>query len=128
MGVMVAGAIAMWLMPLTILSAFVDVRAPANAELIAIAVQLFALAALFQVSDGMQTVAAGALRGHRDATVPMLLAALGYWAIGFLGGWLLAFPLGRGATGMWWGLVLGTTVVAGLLTLRLLRLGVSKSG
>jgi MATE family multidrug resistance protein len=126
MGVMAAGAIVMSTMPRTILSAFVDVAAPANANLVAIAVQLFALAALFQVSDGMQTVAAGALRGYRDATVPMLLAAVGYWAIGFLGGWLLAFPLGRGATGMWWGLVLGTTVVAGLLTLRLHRLGAKR--
>jgi multidrug resistance protein, MATE family len=123
MSVMVAAAIVMWLVPNTILAAFVDVRAPANADLVAIAVQLFALAALFQVSDGMQTVAAGALRGYRDATVPMLLAAIGYWAIGFLGGWLLAFPLGHGPTGMWWGLVFGTTVVAGLLTLRLWRLG-----
>jgi multidrug resistance protein, MATE family len=126
MSVMAAGAIVMSTMPRTILSAFVDVAAPANANLVAIAVQLFALAALFQVSDGMQTVAAGALRGYRDATVPMLLAAVGYWAIGFLGGWLLAFPLGRGATGMWWGLVLGTTVVAGLLTLRLHRLGAKR--
>ena len=123
MSVMAAGAVVMWTMPRTILSAFIDVTAPANANLVAIAVQLFALAALFQVSDGMQTVAAGALRGYRDATVPMLLAAIGYWAIGFLGGWLLAFPLSRGPTGMWWGLVLGTTVVAGMLTFRLHRLG-----
>lgn len=121
-GFMSLAALVMWLMPRTILAAFVDVAAPANAELVAIAVQLFVLAALFQVTDGMQTVAAGALRGYRDATVPMLLAAFGYWAIGFAGGWALAFPLGTGATGMWWGLVLGTTVVAGLLTLRLYRL------
>jgi len=51
--------------------------------------------------------------------VPMLIAAIGYWAIGFAGGWLLAFPLGLGAVGLWWGLALGLAVVAISLTLRL---------
>ena len=51
--------------------------------------------------------------------VPMLLAAFGYWGAGFAGGWLLAFPLGYGAVGLWWGLALGLAVVAILLTLRL---------
>jgi MATE family multidrug resistance protein len=49
----------------------------------------------------------------------MLLAAFGYWGAGFLGGWSLAFPLGYGAVGLWWGLALGLAVVAVLLTLRL---------
>jgi MATE family multidrug resistance protein len=51
--------------------------------------------------------------------VPMLLAGFGYWGAGFGGGWLLAFPLGYGAVGLWWGLALGLAVVAVLLTLRL---------
>ena len=70
----------------------------------------------------MQTIAAGALRGHRDTFVPMLLAATGYWGAGFLGGWIFAFPLGYGAVGLWWGLALGLAVVAALLTLRLHQL------
>ncbi len=77
------------------------------------------IAALFQVFDGMQVIAVGALRGYRDTMVPMLLAAFGYWGAGFAGGWLLAFPLGYGAVGLWWGLALGLAVVAVLLTLRL---------
>jgi multidrug resistance protein, MATE family len=77
------------------------------------------IAAIFQVFDGMQVIAAGALRGYRDTFVPMILAAFGYWGAGFLGGWLLAFPLGYGAIGLWWGLALGLAVVAILLTLRL---------
>ena len=64
-------------------------------------------------------IAAGALRGYRDTAAPMLIAAIGYWGIGFAGGWTLAFPLGYGAVGMWWGLAVGLAVVAGLLTLRL---------
>ena len=67
----------------------------------------------------MQVIAAGALRGYRDTAVPMLIAAIGYWAIGFAGGCALAFPLGYGALGLWSGLALGLAVVAILLTLRL---------
>ena len=70
------------------------------------------IAALFQLFDGVQVIAAGALRGYRDTAVPMLIAAIGYWAIGFVGGWLLAFPLGFGAVGLWLGLALGLAVVA----------------
>jgi multidrug resistance protein, MATE family len=49
----------------------------------------------------------------------MLLAGFGYWGAGFGGGWLLAFPLGFGPAGLWWGLALGLAVVAVLLTVRL---------
>ena len=85
----------------------------------AIAVQLFTIAALFQIFDGVQVIAAGALRGYRDTTAPMLIAAIGYWAIGFVCSWLLAFPLGLGAVGLWFGLALGLGIVAISLTLRL---------
>ena len=69
----------------------------------------------------MQAVTAGALRGYHDTKVPMLIAALGYWGIGFVGGWTLAFPLGIGPAGLWWGFVLGLATVATLLLLRLIR-------
>jgi MATE family multidrug resistance protein len=67
----------------------------------------------------MQVVAAGALRGYKDAVIPLLLAGFGYWGAGFAGGWVLAFPLGYGAVGLWWGLALGLATVAVLLTARL---------
>ena len=51
----------------------------------------------------------------------MVFAAIGYWAIGFAGGWALTFPLGLGPVGMWWGFVIGLAVVAVLLTARLWR-------
>jgi MATE family multidrug resistance protein len=51
----------------------------------------------------------------------MVFAAIGYWAIGFAGGWALTFPLGLGPVGMWWGFVIGLATVALLLTLRLWR-------
>ena len=55
----------------------------------------------------MQVVAAGALRGLRDTRVPMLLAAVGYWAIGLPVGLLLGFPFGLGVSGIWIGLAGG---------------------
>jgi MATE family multidrug resistance protein len=118
-GFMSAAAALLLLMPRTIASAYVDVADPANAGLVAIAVQLFVIAAIFQIFDGVQVIAVGALRGYRDTAVPMLIAAIGYWAIGFVGSWLLAFPLGLGAVGLWSGLALGLAVVATALSLRL---------
>jgi len=67
----------------------------------------------------VQVIAVGALRGYRDTAAPMLIAAIGYWAIGFAGSWLFAFPLGVGPVGLWFGLALGLAVVATSLTLRL---------
>ena len=116
---MMATALLLLSMPRTIASGYVDVADPANAGLVAIAVQFFVIAALFQIFDGVQVIAVGALRGYRDAAVPMLIAAIGYWAIGFAGSWLLAFPLGLGAVGLWSGLALGLAVVATALMVRL---------
>jgi MATE family multidrug resistance protein len=118
-GFMGAAAVVLWALPQTIIAAYVDIADPANREIVQIARRLIAIAALFQVFDGMQVIAAGALRGYRDTMVPMVLATFGYWGAGFGGGRLLAFPLGYGAVGVWWGLALGLAVVAVLLTLRL---------
>ena len=118
-GFMSAAAVVLWTVPEAIIAVYVDIADPANRETVEIARRLIAIAAIFQVFDGMQVIAAGALRGYRDTFVPMILAAFGYWGAGFLGGWLLAFPLGYGAIGLWWGLALGLAVVAILLTLRL---------
>ena len=118
-GFMGAMAAVLWTVPETIIAVYVDLADPSNRETVEIARRLIAIAAIFQVFDGMQVIAAGALRGYRDTFVPMLLAAFGYWGAGFLGGWLLAFPLGYGAIGLWWGLALGLAVVAILMTLRL---------
>jgi multidrug resistance protein, MATE family len=118
-GFMSAMAVVLWTLPQTIISAYIDTADPANRGVVEIARRLIAIAAIFQIFDGMQVIAAGALRGYRDSFVPMLLAICGYWGAGFIGGWLLAFPLGYGAVGLWWGLALGLAVVAILLTLRL---------
>jgi MATE family multidrug resistance protein len=112
-------AVLLLTLPRTIASAYVALDDPANAALLAIAVQLFVIAAVFQIFDGVQVIAVGALRGYRDTAVPMLIAAIGYWGIGFAGSWLLAFPLGFGPIGLWLGLALGLAVVATSLIVRL---------
>jgi MATE family multidrug resistance protein len=117
-GFMGAAAVVLWTVPNAIIAVYVDIADPANRATVQMAQRLIEIAALFQVFDGMQVIAAGVLRGYRDTMVPMLLATLGYWGIGFAGCWLLAFPLGYGAVGLWWGLALGLAVVAILLTLR----------
>ena len=118
-GFMGATAVVLWTVPDAIIGAYIDIADPANRETVQLARRLLMIAALFQVVDGMQVIAAGALRGYKDTLVPMVLAGFGYWGAGFVGGWLLAFPLGFGAVGLWWGLALGLAVVALLLTLRL---------
>jgi MATE family multidrug resistance protein len=118
-GFMGAAAMILWSAPKAIIGAYIDTVDPANRETVQIARHLIAIAAIFQVFDGMQVIAAGALRGYKDTMVPMLLATFGYWGIGFLGCWLFAFPLGYGAVGLWWGLALGLAVVAVSLSLRL---------
>jgi len=105
--------------PRAIARIYVDIDAPANRGLVGIALYLLAIAALFQIFDGVQAIAAGALRGYRDTTVPLLLAVVGYWGIGFAGGWLLAFPAGYGPIGLWSGLAVGLAAVALMLTVRL---------
>jgi len=87
----------------------------------ALAAQLLVLAAIFQLSDGIQVTAGGALRGLKDTTMPMIITGLAYWAIGMPVGWWLAFHQGLGARGMWMGLAAGLTAAAILLTLRFLR-------
>jgi MATE family multidrug resistance protein len=116
---MTASAVLLWSAPQMLTGLYLDLNDAANLGLVAIALQLFLIAALFQVFDGVQVIAVGALRGYRDTAVPMLIAAIGYWVVGFAGGWLLAFPLGFGAVGLWSGLALGLAVVAISLTLRL---------
>ena len=112
-------AVVLLAVPRTIAGIYVNIDAPANSGLVAIALKLFGVAALFQIVDGVQAIAAGALRGYRDTKMPLLLAAIGYWGIGFAGGWLLAFPAGYGPIGLWSGLAVGLAAVALMLTLRL---------
>jgi multidrug resistance protein, MATE family len=88
------------------------------ADTVALAATLLALGSTFFIADGVQTVAAGALRGLNDTRVPLLFAAVSFWAIGFAMSWWLAFHAGYGAVGVWIGLSAGLLVYASLLVWR----------
>ena len=87
-------------------------------EVIAIAVQLLFLAALFQLSDGLQVSAAGALRGLKDTRGPMIVTVVAYWLLGLPFGYWLCFERGLGPRGLWIGIIGGLTVAGVLLAAR----------
>ena len=76
---------------------------------------LLLMAAAFQLFDGLQTVATGALRGAGDTRTPMLANFLAYWLIGLPLGYLLCFRFGWGAVGVWIGLCIGLVIIGSAL-------------
>lgn len=120
--VMSIAAAGFTLMPQLLTSAFLDLDVAENGPVVELAISLFFIAAMFQFSDGLQAIATRALRGMRDTMIPMWIAAVGYWVFGIGGGWVLAFPLGYGPEGLWWGLAWGLSITGALLLWRFNRL------
>ncbi|MGJ3234989.1 MATE family efflux transporter [Marivirga sp.] len=87
-------------------------------EVIPIASSLLIIAALFQLSDGVQVVGLGALRGMGDVKLPTAVTFMAYWVIGLPSGYLLAFVLGLQEKGVWYGLLIGLSVTAVILFIR----------
>jgi MATE family multidrug resistance protein len=84
----------------------------------ALAAWLLLFVALFQVPDGLQVGAAGALRGFKDAKLPMALNFTAYWLIGFPAAWWFGIHEGHGPSGIWAGLIAGLVTCAVFLILR----------
>jgi MATE family multidrug resistance protein len=89
-----------------------------DAEVRQLAASLLLLAAVFQLSDGVQVGAAGALRGFKDTAVPMALAVFSYWIVGFPFAYLFGFHYRLGPVYVWIGLIIGLSVSAVLLVAR----------
>lgn len=89
-----------------------------DASVRAIAVSLLLMAAIFQIADGIQIGAAGALRGYKDTRVPMVINTFAYWALAFPLAYLAAVTFEAPPAYIWAGFVLGLSVAAVLLTLR----------
>jgi len=83
-----------------------------------LAVWLLLFVAAFQVPDGLQVGTAGALRGFKDAKVPMALNFFAYWMVGFPAAWWFGIRQGAGPSGIWAGLIAGLVTCAALLILR----------
>lgn len=90
-----------------------------DAAVLGVSVGLFAIAAAFQIFDGLQTVATGALRGWGDTKTAMIWNLVAYWAFGLPVGWWLCFRAGQGVAGIWDGLCLALIATGIGLTMKL---------
>ena len=112
-GFMAMAALCISLIPYSITSIYTKDEAVRQ-----MGVALLYMAAVFQISDGLQVAGAGALRGLKDSKFPMLITFIAYWVIGMPLGYLLAIRLGGGAKAMWVGIICGLTTAATLLNAR----------
>jgi MATE family multidrug resistance protein len=109
-------ALCYWFLPTWLMALDLDVHAPQNADVIAYTKRFFAIGALFQLLEAIRIVFFGALRSLKDTRYTLITSIICFWCIGLPVGYLLAMPLHWGSTGLWWGMVFGTTCsVASLL-------------
>lgn len=92
-----------------------------NPDVMRIAASLVIMAGFFQLSDGVQVVALGGLRGLSDVNVPTVITLFSYWVVALPLSYVLGFPFGLDAVGVWIGLLTGLSVAAVLLTVRFFR-------
>jgi len=101
---------------------YVNLEDPANAidtaEVVKIAATLLLASAVFQISDSLQVIALGALRGLQDVKIPTIITFISYWTIGFPISYFLGKEEAYGSLGIWLGLLAGLTVAAILLFIR----------
>lgn len=116
-GCMLSFAALFWLAPEWVVGLFLE-RGNAEFEaVVQMAVGLLAIAAWFELFDGIQTIAMGAIRGLKDAKTTFLVGLGCYWLVGAPAAWLLAFHFSWGPQGVWWGLASGLACAALGLTL-----------
>jgi MATE family multidrug resistance protein len=105
----------LWAFPEFLVGIFLDIDEAANTGVLEIALGLSVYAGWFLLFDGILIVAANAVRGLRDTRTPLWISLAGYWVIGLGIGTWLCFPMGYGASGLWWGLILGPMVSISLM-------------
>ena len=129
-GFMAMTCIAFVVLPQTLVGIFLNRADPANSVALGLAATYLGIAGIFQLVDGAQVVAAHALRGLSDTKMPMVLAILGYWAVGLPIAYVLGFVLNWRGAGIWYGLAAGLAFVAVVLVARFAlheRLGLLRS-
>jgi multidrug resistance protein, MATE family len=115
-------AVVLLAFPKTLISIYLNLNNPENKNIIPIAISLFNIVALSQIVNGIQTNAAGALRGLQDTVKQMLLSIAGFWGIGLFSGYLLAFNTELGGKGLYIGQFLGIVVATSLYIWRFYQL------
>jgi multidrug resistance protein, MATE family len=111
-------SLAFCLFPHQIISLYLEVNEPTNVDVVALIHQLLSVAAIFQVIDGCQIAAAGALRGLKDTRIPMLVGTIAYWGVSLPIAYFLGMLLKLGVIGLWWGSAVGLAIAAVFLTWR----------
>ena len=101
-----------------IIDIFISPSDPGFTVVSLLSIEFLTIAAIFQVFDGLQAIAARALRGVKDSVAPLWIAGFGYWILGIGGGSWLAFWMDFGGIGLWWGLAMGLTATGLLLAYR----------
>lgn len=119
---MCLSALLFYLAPRFVIGLYVDIDLEQNLELVRYATSFLMIAAMFQVVDGIQVTAQGALRGLKDTRVPMVMTLVAYWLVGMALGLVLTYVVGIGPRGLWFGLVAGLGTAAVLLVIRFGRL------
>lgn len=106
-GTAILGGLLFALFPAFFAGLFLDRTKEDAAAVLGFATSFVVVAGIFQLVDGLQAIGAGLLRGIKDTRIPMLLALISYWGIGFVLAYVLAFPLQFGGIGIWLGFVFG---------------------
>ena len=91
-------------------------------SIILIGVPLLAIAAIFQIADGLQVVVLGLLRGLKDTAIPMVITTICYWGVGIPCSYLFGFVFNWGGNGIWFGLVIGLTLASAFLSSRYINI------
>lgn len=91
-------------------------------SIILIGVPLLAIAAIFQIADGLQVVVLGLLRGLKDTAIPMVITTICYWGVGIPCSYLFGFVFNWGGKGIWFGLVIGLALASAFLSSRYINI------
>jgi multidrug resistance protein, MATE family len=114
-------ALVFWFLPAPLIRPFLD-GSPESLRVLGFATGYLAIAAVFQIVDGLQVTAAHALRGLQDTRVPLLIAVFGFWILAFPTAVVLGLYTPLAGSGVWLGFALGLATAALLLIRRFLRL------
>ncbi len=114
----IASAIMLVLVPAPLVRLFLDSNNPNATDVLDYAIGLLFMAAIFQIVDSIQVVAAGSLRGLSDTKIPLLIAVVSYWPIGLMSAWFLGIHMNYGGVGIWAGLAIGLACASIFLAYR----------